>query len=738
MKLTHVTISLVAASALYAAPIKLGTVDVTGSSVSSVNNTLLVQDNNSSVSPVTQRFTKKSLESLGSKANMNPYYVMQYAPSVNFSPVDISGSNESSHHAPIRIRGELQTGAGGVYAIDGMPISSNPGGGKQMLDMENVSSVDLYKGYMPVEENIGLATLAGRVDMHVLEPSKTQKTTISQSFGSFNFQRTFVRFDTGKIGDFSFFGSISQMSDKKTKGAGDMHRINGMVGIEYQPSSKFKAQVYAVRNTERQHEYAQLSYLEASNLGKYFSQDFATTQPTTTNDVNYYDWNKESFVTTDLFAIFDYKPTQNDRIVFKPYYKKDVGDYWYSAVKSDPTKNGVIDWELNHDLYGAVASYAHTFSDAFKAKVGYWIHKQLPPGPPTTMLKYQVVNGQLKLMPMHDGYALRANAEYYTLQSPFMQFSGDIGKFHYKAGVSYQSIKIGAIKNYHGQAYDPNASLHAKSFDNVSPSLYLGYDVTKNTTVYADYTRKYGFNVNLFPTYVMNEASFLAKGVTLQSLWDKLKLETSDNIDLGVKTNIGAITLKPNLYASFYKNKQVSIYDSSVGVSYPANVGDALAYGAELSAYGPITENLQFVAGLSYNRYKFTQNFQTSSATTSDIKGNQLPDAPKYMGNAALIYNYDRWSVTPSVRYTSSRYGDVANEQKIDAYTLVNLDVSYKAHPFMGSKSTIFSVTAMNLTNQKYIASVITADNIVAASTTESTYQTGMPFGMFATVKLTY
>ena len=39
--------------------------------------------------------------------------------------------------------------------INGMPVSSNPGGGKQMLDMENVASIDLLKGYLPPEKNIG-------------------------------------------------------------------------------------------------------------------------------------------------------------------------------------------------------------------------------------------------------------------------------------------------------------------------------------------------------------------------------------------------------------------------------------------------------------------------------------------------------------------------------------------------------------------------------------------------------
>ena len=217
-----------------------------------------------------------------------------------------------------------------------------------------------------------------------------------------------------------------------------------------------------------------------------------------------------------------------------------------------------------------------------------------------------------------------------------------------------------------------------------------------------------------------------------------LELETSDNIDLGMRTTVGAITLNPNAFVSFVKNKQANIYDASYGVNYPANVGDALGYGAELSAYGPINENLEFLLGLSYNKYAFTQDFKSSPTATTNIKGNQLPDAPEYMAKTAISYYHDRWTVTPSVRYTSSRYGDVENTQKLDAFALVDMDISYKADSFMGSKNTVFRLTATNLTDEKYIATIITADNVLASTTTSSTYQTGAPFGLYGSINLKY
>lgn len=741
MKISLTMLSFVAVTALSATPLSVEKI-VVNSTLQDDEGLFLNDVNN----PSKQSFSQKSLSTLGTQANMNPYTVIQFSPSVNFTPVDQTGSNEPSFHDPIRIRAKSQSGPGGVYMINGMPISSNPGGGKQMIDMENISSVNLHKGYLSVDKNLGFSSLIGKIDMNILAPKQKMRTNISQSIGSDNFKRTYMRFDSGKIGDVTLFGSFSSLGNDKSKGEGALHRVNGMFGLSYEPNSSFKADVYAIRNTDKHHNYASLNYAQAKDLGTYFNKDYASIKPTTANDTNYYDWNRQNFNTTVLLGDVVYKPTSNDKIIFKPYYKKDSGDYWFSKA----AKNLVMDWHMDHDLYGAVASYEHTFSQALKSKIGYWYHKQLPPGPPTNQKKYKVnASGNLQ----YAGYGILADADYHILQTPFVELSGDENNFHYTLGLQYQTFELGSIKSYTGttaatstdydtaiatSTLDTWASVDAKTFHTFLPSLYLAYDIQDKTSIYIDYSRTYGFDVNLYPTYVSNRGTFVGAGVKLQTLWDDLKLETSDNIDLGAKTEIGGITLNPTVFVSFVNDKQANIYDTAYGVNYPANIGKAFGYGAEFSASGPISENLEFLLGLSYNKYSFTENFKSSSTATANIKGNQLPDAPEIMAKGAISYSIDKWTFTPSARYTSSRYGDVANTQKIDAYTLVDMDVSYKPDSFFGSKNALFRLTATNLTNEKYIATIISADNALAADGTSSTYQTGSPFGMYASINLKY
>lgn len=697
-----------------------------------------------------ERFGAKSIATLSSQAKMNPFHITQYSPSVNFTPVDAAGSNEPSYHDPIRIRGKSQSGPGGVYMIDSMPISSNPGGGKQMLDMENVSGIDLLKGYITPERNLGFSSLIGKVDMQVLRPKNQIGAALSQAFGSDGFKSSFVRLDSGELGDVRLFGSFSYLGSDLTKGAGDLQRTNGNIGLSYTPNGSFDATLYLLSNRDAHHNYASLTYAEVRDLGRYADKSFAATKPLSDNDVNYYDWNRQKFDATALISTLRWHLTPDDLVTLKPYYKQDKGEYWNAQSDANASKNRVINWKIDHDLYGVVAEYAHSFGDALSASAGYWYHKQLPPGPPTDRRKYKVVGGEL----VFDGYAALADTGYHVLQAPFVQAKGELGAFSYALGLQYQRFELASLKSYtfgtnaktstdYDQAIregvlDSASSVEAKTFHTWIPSLYAAYAPDEANTLYLSYARTYGFDVNLFPTYLSNRANFMAKNVTLQQLWDKLNLELSDNIDLGYKTYAGDVLINPLLFVSFVQNKQANVYDPQYKVNYPANIGDALGYGAELSASGPLGRSLQFMASLSYNKFAFSQDFKSAPTTTVETKGKQVPDAPEYLFKSALSYTLGDWVFTPSVRYSSKRYGDLQNTQRIDAYTLFDLDIAYDLGALLGAKEATLRLSATNLTNERYIATIISADNVLATTGTSSTYETGAPLQVFGSLGLVF
>ena len=125
-----VCLSFAAASAVFAAD---GYIlkDITVSGEGGNNQAQLNQEFKDSTSP--KSYTKRAIDTLGKQTNINVFKVVDMEPSVSFSSVDAFGSNESSYHDPIRIRGKNQSGPGGVLLIEGLPMNSNPGGGENDL-----------------------------------------------------------------------------------------------------------------------------------------------------------------------------------------------------------------------------------------------------------------------------------------------------------------------------------------------------------------------------------------------------------------------------------------------------------------------------------------------------------------------------------------------------------------------------------------------------------------------------
>jgi len=724
--------SIVAASAIYAADsYKLQEVTAVGNMQNS--NIGFETENKDNIN--SQGFNKNSIETFGKQTNMSALEIIDMSPSVNFESIDSFGSNESSYHDAMRIRGKNQSGPGGVLTIEGLPINSNPGGGKTIYDMDNFSAIDLYKGYVPVDKGFGFSNLIGKVDMTIDRPKSSFGGSLSQMLGSENTSRTYLRLDTGKIGNLSAFGSVSDMSGDKWKGDGDLKRTNGMVGLTYTPTEELKTELFVTKSRDDHYNYYQMSYAEARNLSQYNDKDYGLSSKKSAYD----EYNKQDFEDLSVMANIEYKLSNSSKLVFKPYYLKDNGEYWYDTAPSNQNNTMVAQWLIDHELFGAVAEYEKDFSSFLNMKLGYWAQRQQPPGPPTDQRKYNVSSGA----PVFAGYMMLARNGYHDMNSPFIEFSGDKGGWSYSAGIRYLTLRIGALNSFTNgtsaatsvdyntalanATFDAMSSVRAKTFTEALPSAYIAYAFTKNTSAYLDYTRSYGYDVNLFPFYVSNRATYAAKGVTLQQLWDKQNLEISDNFDLGVKYRQGDIVYTPNLFVTKVSGKQVSAYDPVLVVSYPTNNADAMSYGAEFTASGALSSSFDFMASASYNKYYYTDNIRTSASATDSIKGNQIPDAPEKMLRAAVTYKLGEWKFTPIVKFTDKRYGDVDNTQMVPAYTLVDFDASYTKPNLLGSKEAVFRLTVSNLFNRKYIAAIITPDNAMAANTTSTFYQSGAP-----------
>lgn len=138
--------------------------------------------------------------------------------------------------------------------------------------------------------------------------------------------------------------------------------------------------------------------------------------------------------------------------------------------------------------------------------------------------------------------------------------------------------------------------------------------------------------------------------------------------------------LNANIYYSDWKDQQVAIQEpgtTSSAFTITENSGKSELYGAEVSFDYILTETLDVYVGgaLSKTEYK---DFKSADGA-EDYSGNEFTFAPEQTAMTGLSYHgFNGFFVNTSVNYQGESYSDVANEKKLAARTLVNINGGYE------------------------------------------------------------
>ena len=659
----------------------------------------------------------KALRASAGPAASSPFKAIANAPSVNFQSADPSGLTEVGYHETIKIRGVGQTGPASARNIDGLPISVNPGGSKGILDMENVSAIDLYRGAAPVDKSLGFSNLPGKIDLTTRAPASELGTEARFEGGSHDFRRFFLRQDAGRHGIVSGFISGSYNAGDKWKGEGDFERKNVFAGLALDGGDAWGAELYAGYNEDERDTYRFFSYALAKNFDNY-DRDWSSDR----TKIDYYGYNRQDFTDRFVYANLHARLAEGVELSIKPYYLTESGDYWFSSINStDATKSRVIDWMIDHDNLGVVTRVDWQLAASQRLTPGLWVQTQEPPGPPSTQKKYKVTSSGLVL----DGWQVLADNDSHELISPFLSYLGTFDRLSVEAGLRFVDLRLGELTAYNATGaaaaltdadaaraaggVDAMASADAKTFNEWLPYLGLTWRLDETTRVFTRLGRSYGLDVNLFPYYYAQKSQFASKGVSLQSLWDRLELETANSIDLGLAYERDRWSVGLTSFYARHANKQSTIYDPSIGVRYPWNVADAERYGFELEGAWRITPAWTLSGNYSWNRFSYLEDLALSSTGTIATEGKQVVDTPLQMLKLGLSYTQPTWGAGVDARYIGDRYGDVLNQERVDAVTLVDASAHYNL-----SKALTLSLQVLNLFDAEYIGPVSAADDAIA------------------------
>lgn len=695
----------------------------------------------------TTRFDSPAITAIGGAGQTNLYRSIDQMPSLHVESAEAFGIGESETN--INSRGKFSRHFG--RTVEGLAITSRDAA-VDILDLEDVDHIDVYRGAVPTDKAVGFFNTSGSMDIVIRRPSDLPGFQVDQTVGNYSLLRTYARADTGLLpGGGKAFVSGSWTSVNKWRGSGEIERSNFELGATVPLGDIGKAEIFYIHKDLDQDRYRPLSYTQAMDLRNNYKLDYNSILTGNARaDYLYSNYNTQRLIDNRVFGniVFDVGDTAH--FTLKPYYAVESG-YGLSGSTTALSKlggsAGIVKQYRDSTIFGTVAEYDDKFGDV-AWKLGYWFYERDAKAMPISAAKGYSLNaaGQMQ----YAGWTALgkfADGVNTVFNSPYAMIETHIGDATVTAGLRYLNYYYGSALFYNTRGLpdvdyvsifgsatpDPYASTSSRTFTGWLPNFGVLLPLSKDVSASLSYGRNYARPEFGSQTFLNNEAKFVAAGVTMDRLAQRLNIETSDNVDVGLRYKNEALTVDGTLYYAHFQNRQVQAVDPTVGVAYNMNAARATSYGAEVSGDWRITPEIDVFASASYNRFVFDDDIQTATNVTLRSKGKQVQDAPMFQGNLGANVRLFGFNITPVMHILGQRYADVLHTQSIPGYSVVDLTLAYPLKDLPYVKDASLSLNIQNLFNTKYIG-VISYSDITIDGSSAATFYQGAPFSVAVTL----
>ena len=484
--------------------------------------------------------SNKGIELQGPKAETSVNEAINLLPGLNTESAD--GRGLGGEQSTMRSRGVK--GMLGALTVEGVPnYGGNPIGPRDYLyDLENINTIAVYKGAVPADIGTGVGSRGGAIELRPDWPHEKFGAQLSQSAGTDNYYRTFLRLDSGKLPTIytRLSGSYSYTQADKWRGPGELGpRHNFNLSLEQPITSKADIKLWYNYNSIKQDLYRALSFTETQNLDANYYKDYNANRSGTGgtgagSDINYYKYNHGDFINRDFLSLITITPTEKLRLTLKPYYSVEDTE----ILQGVTTSGGQIQKRTRDIERGGFIAETSYGDKQLKGILGYHFEEG-------TMNIYSQNYAIIASGLSYRGYGVFASSGTGYINSPYAKLTGSFGKLDWQAGVKYFNYDESASQGYTtGPA--PNYALvratdldrQARTYDIWLPTAGVSYTINDNLQAYSSYGRNFIRPYSYMPlvsTYNTNRATFQAQHVTLNDLFNGYTLEESDNIDLGLR-----------------------------------------------------------------------------------------------------------------------------------------------------------------------------------------------------------
>ncbi len=682
----------------------------------------------------------KGIELQGSKAETSVYEAINLLPGLNQESADGRGlGTEQSVQRSRGIRGML-----GALTVEGVPnYGGNPIGPRDYLyDLENINTIAVYKGAVPADIGTGVGSRGGAIELRPDWPHEKFGAQFSQSAGTDNYYRTFLRLDSGKLPtvDTRLSGSYSYTQADKWRGPGELGpRNNFNLSLSQPITSKTDVKLWYNYNSIKQDLYRALNFTETRNLDANYSKDYnANLTGTAATDINYYKYNHGDFINRDFLSLITITPSDTLRVTLKPYYSTEDTKVFQGNAANNMVQKRTRDIERT----GLISEGSYGIK-LLKGILGYHFEA-------STMDIYMQNYAPSTAGLSYRGYAAFAAAGTSEINSPYIKLTGAAGKLDWQVGLKYFNYAEPGSDGYRNSGTAPNYPLvrdswldrSSRTYDTWLPTAGLSYTINDNLQLYSSYgknfIRPYSY-LPLVSTYVngANFTRFKAAGITLNNLFDGYRMEESDNVDLGLRYRGGRFEIAPTLFFGLHRNLLTTVSDARVSgtpISYQQNVGKATGYGLDLEMTAFVTDYLTAFLNPTWTSLTYDGDI-TYQGTRLASNGKQVVDTPEWMLKSGIVLKLGEFEITPKVRVIGERYGDAEHKEKIDTYAVADLSISYTKKKVLSLAQLRLALDLSNITDERYVAVINSSDDTRAGATS---YYQGAPFSAIGSVSVQF
>lgn len=745
----------------------VGVVRIVGEGDALGNGLMVDEDGTKARSTVTRAAIEKE------RPSANPFQLLNLMPGVNASSYDATGLFGGN----LRVRGFNSDQMG--FTINGAPVNDSGNFAvypQEYTDSENLCELFITQGSVDNEApHVGAS--GGNVGLVTCAPKDEFGGKFSLSMGDLNFRKTFVRLDTGLIGEqknFKGFISVSNAYSDKFKGQGAARRDHLDLGFDWKLTADTKLSGSLLYNRAVNNNYLTLTKAEYNANP---SLDFSSTVPqhlasgdestvanfgtssvgaTPRTKLAYYGYSLNPFENALFTSRLQSRINEALTLSAEPYfwYGYGTGGTQQTTLSESTTglNGGINDINKNGNKTDRVGVYRGSVTETYRPGVtfkadyiienhkilaGLWAeqarHRQTAPA--TTVDNNGNVNDiwlRSGLLTYNNG-ATYENRDWNTISTAYSAFAQDtvnLGAWDVVPGLRFSSIERN-FTNYASSGTGAGATYQdVRTYSKALPSIGARFKFDDIWQAFGNVSTNMRAPSNFVQSGQVTGGTYVGGVLTGYSLVPNTSIqpETSVTTEVGVRYGDSNFKASATLFNVDFRNRLAQGYNPDTNTYTDFNVGNSQIRGAELQIGTTPKGGWSYFGSLTYTESLIQDNFQATQTTSLPTSGAQFPDTPRLMAGASIQYTEGPFVAALSGKYVGRRYTTLVNDEYLDDYVVWDLSTGYRFTSTAFLKNPTIRLNISNLLDTRYLlANSGSGSNITTSTTAPSAQGGGYP-----------